>query len=146
MDLKAGILVAALAAMVMAVLVYVSTAGRFGGRRKGTRNGAAKQRHGGRIPEKPGRPCPLCGTILTEGRKVSSILYPGKPDGMMEIHGCPFCIPPAGTAARLCPVCGKEVPADGYVIARVFSGPGKTHVHVLGCTVCYARKRPGQRA
>jgi predicted nucleic acid-binding Zn ribbon protein len=97
------------------------------------------------MPEKPGKPCPLCGTILTDGRKVSSILYPGKPDGMMEIHGCPFCMPPAGTTSRLCPVCGKEIPADGYVIARVFSGSGKTHVHVLGCTGCYARKRPGQR-
>jgi hypothetical protein len=39
----------------------------------------------------------------------------------------------------MCPVCGKEVPRDGYVIARMFDKPGRKHVHVLGCTGCRDR-------
>ncbi|MCD6397224.1 MAG: hypothetical protein J7L71_06765 [Spirochaetaceae bacterium] len=86
--------------------------------------------------------CPLCGSTLADNKRVKSILYPGKPDSMMEINGCPYCFPVNSDIKRICPVCKKEVPKDGYVIARVFLKPNKKHVHVLGCTGCYKRKTP----
>ena len=86
--------------------------------------------------------CPLCGSDLADNRRVKSILYPGKPDSMMEINGCLFCFPVNSKIKRICPVCKKEVPKDGHVIARVFIKPNKKHVHVLGCTGCYKRKTP----
>ena len=78
--------------------------------------------------------CPICGSSLSKAEKVKSFLYPGKPDKIMHIFGCPFCYP-AGQQ-RICPVCSKEIKKEGYLIARVFEKPGKTHVHVLGCTGC----------
>jgi hypothetical protein len=86
--------------------------------------------------------CPLCGSDLTGNKRVKSVLFPGKPDSMMEINGCPYCFPVNSEIVRLCPVCKKEVPRDGHVIARVFIKPNKKHVHVLGCTGCYRRKTP----
>jgi len=86
--------------------------------------------------------CPLCGSTLKDNKRVKSVLFPGKPDSMMEINGCPYCFPVNPDIKRICPVCKKEVPHDGHVIARVFIKPNKKHVHVLGCTGCYKRKTP----
>jgi len=86
--------------------------------------------------------CPLCGSELRDNKRVKSVLFPGKPDSMMEINGCPYCFPVNSDIKRICPVCKKEVPKDGHVIARVFLKPNKKHVHVLGCTGCYKRKTP----
>lgn len=86
--------------------------------------------------------CPLCGSTLMNNKRVKSVLFPGKPDSMMEINGCPYCFPVNSDIKRICPVCKKEVPEDGHVIARVFIKPNKKHVHVLGCTGCYKRKKP----
>ena len=83
---------------------------------------------------KKGSPCPICGSILIKAEKVKSIVYPGKPDKIMHIFGCPFCYPTG--EKRFCPVCSKEIEGEGYLIARVFEKPGKTHVHVLGCSGC----------
>lgn len=93
------------------------------------------------------KPCPLCGTPLKPGEKVHSVMYPGKPDSLMEIFGCPYCEKPDSRQTRICPVCKKEMEAESVLIARVFSKPGKTHVHVLGCSQCYSgatkiRKKP----
>ncbi len=87
--------------------------------------------------EKRVKPCPLCGELLTKSEKVHSVLYPGKPDSLMEIFGCPHCRFPDSEKSRTCPVCRKKMPSDSFLIARVFEKPGKTHVHVLGCTECY---------
>jgi hypothetical protein len=86
--------------------------------------------------------CPLCGSDLENNKRVKSVLFPGKPDSMMEINGCPYCFPVNSNNVRICPVCKKEVPREGHVIARVFIKPNKKHVHVLGCTGCYKRKIP----
>jgi hypothetical protein len=95
-----------------------------------------------------GKTCPLCGASLHVGESVKSVLYPKSPgarDRLMEIHGCIHCYPPPGERKRICPVCRKEVPKDGDVIARMFetketySMKDKTHVHVLGCSGCYRR-------
>lgn len=86
------------------------------------------------------KPCPLCGTLLKPGERVHSVIYPGKPDSLMEIYGCPFCEKPDSPNKRKCPVCKKIMSADSVLIARVFDKPGKKHVHVLGCTRCYSGK------
>ncbi len=88
------------------------------------------------------RNCPICNTPLIRGETVHSHLYPGKPDGMMYIYGCPFCyrehprVKERRDVKRTCPYCKEQIPDSGWVIARVFQKPGKTHIHVLGCTVC----------
>lgn len=100
------------------------------------------------------RPCPLCGTMLRRGETVHSAVFSGgravstrsgsaaRPaDYLTHIFGCPYCYPANAEHLRECPVCGKTVPEDGYVIARMFDKPGKKHVHVLGCTVCRDRRR-----
>ena len=81
-------------------------------------------------------PCPLCGTMLKRGERVKTIVYPGNPDSMAHIFGCPYCYPPGAEVRRSCPVCKREIADDGYVVARMFEGKGKRHVHVLGCTGC----------
>lgn len=83
--------------------------------------------------------CPLCGTVLEKREKVKSVLYPGKPDGMMEIYGCPYCYGPRAQKERICPVCKKPVPKDGLVYARFFQTSERKHAHVLGCSNCYTR-------
>ncbi|MFW5710509.1 MAG: hypothetical protein ACOC7X_04265 [Spirochaetota bacterium] len=107
-------------------------------------------------PQGPGfHRCPLCGTVLEKSEKVRSVIYPGKPDSMMEIFGCPYCYGgPIGSGttamkkrstrrlkARLCPVCKKELPQNGLVYARFFQSSDRRHAHVLGCTQCYTRRR-----
>lgn len=88
------------------------------------------------------RDCPLCGTPLIRGETVHSHLYPGKPDGMMYIYGCPFChkdhprYKGGRHVERHCPYCKGKISESGWVVARVFEKPEKTHVHVLGCTEC----------
>ena len=81
------------------------------------------------------QPCPLCGSLLIKSEKVKSIVFPGKPDQLMHIFGCPYCYVKK-IHERVCPVCKKRLKDKEYVIARVFKKPGKTHVHVLGCTSC----------
>ena len=102
--------------------------------------------------------CPLCGSGLKKGERVKSATYPVKPgtDGrypggiekLMEVYGCPHCMPPGGSEKRICPVCKKEIPAKGYVVGRYFivnnqeqkaegtPAKRKNHLHVLGCTAC----------
>ena len=37
----------------------------------------------------------------------------------------------------VCPVCGKSVPADGHLVARLFNKTqGKKHVMIVGCSSC----------
>jgi hypothetical protein len=85
------------------------------------------------------RSCPLCGSRLQAGENVKSFVFPGKPDRIMHVFGCPYCLPPSGSLKRICPACLREVPTDGYVIGRYFVGPGRKHLHVLGCTGCRDR-------
>lgn len=87
--------------------------------------------------------CPVCETILARGEQLKSALYPGESDRICHIFGCPHCHPyPEESVARVCPVCKKPVPQEGYLIARFFERPnGKRHVHILGCTVCRVPSR-----
>lgn len=84
--------------------------------------------------------CPLCGSILERDQRVKSVLYPGKPDGIMEIYGCPYCYGPNARSSRSCPVCSRPIPTGSIVYARFFETPQRRHVHILGCSSCYTRR------
>jgi len=91
--------------------------------------------------EKSSKFCPLCESSLSKGENVKSKTYPSESkDTLMDVFGCPKCMPPLGTADRICPVCKKKIPADGFVIGRYFVRPDKKHLHVLGCTLCRKAK------
>jgi hypothetical protein len=45
----------------------------------------------------------------------------------------------------VCPVCGNHLTNDEMLIARLFDKPGRSHVHVLGCSKCRPHSpRPGK--
>ena len=99
------------------------------------------------------RPCPLCKSMLKRGETVHSVVYSGDgsqaeapasaagrsraaPDAIAHLFGCRYCYPANSRHPRICPVCGNEVSADGYVVARMFERRDRKHIHVLGCTEC----------
>ena len=88
--------------------------------------------------------CPLCSTPLAKNEDLFSRIYRPMttPDQRMTVHGCPHCYPrPEPGVRRSCPVCGKEVPLEGELIARLFNRTdGKKHVMITGCTECYRGK------
>jgi hypothetical protein len=86
------------------------------------------------------RPCPLCGSRLKRGETVHTKVFPGKPDRLAHIYGCPYCYDPGYREDRYCPVCHKVLPKEGYIIARMFERSDRVHVHVLGCTECRSRR------
>jgi RNase P subunit RPR2 len=85
------------------------------------------------------RPCPVCGALLAPGERVHSILrFSSTHVRVMEISGCPQCLPPS-TRRRTCPVCKAELEPSDILTARYTEGSrerAKPHVHVLGCTRC----------
>mgnify|MGYP002855352210 CR=1 FL=1 len=89
--------------------------------------------------------CPLCSTPLAKNEDMFSRIY--RPmtthDQRMTVHGCPHCYPrPEPGVKRNCPVCGKEVPLNGELIARLFNRTeGKKHVMITGCSECYKGRR-----
>lgn len=82
--------------------------------------------------------CPLCNTPLAKNEEMFSRIYRPMttPDQRMTIHGCPHCYPnPEPGVKRKCPVCGRTVPVDGELIARLFNrSDGKKHVLITGCS------------
>jgi predicted nucleic acid-binding Zn ribbon protein len=93
--------------------------------------------------------CPVCGGVLEKGQLVKSVVFQGGAksgnitERMTHILGCPLCYPANAKNPRICPVCAQALPADGYLIARMFEKPGRErkHVHVLGCTACRIGKK-----
>ncbi len=86
----------------------------------------------------PGAPrtCPVCSARLERGERVQSSAFPsmGGADRLMHISGCPYCL--AESRVRSCPVCGNLLKPEEVLIARMFEKPGRSHVHVLGCSKC----------
>lgn len=125
--------------VVLVVLVLVGAILAFlllqAGKKSGTRGNRRKKTS---PPEERTRPCPLCGSPLKKGETVKTVVYPAKGDTLAEVFGCPYCYGETATVPRICPVCKKPVPDDGYVIGRMFK-EGR-HLHVLGCTACRKRK------
>lgn len=87
--------------------------------------------------------CPMCNTPLAKNEDMFSRIYRpmNTPDQRMTVHGCPHCYPrPEPSVKRICPVCGKQVPLDGCLNARLFNRTeGKKHVMITGCTECYKK-------
>jgi hypothetical protein len=88
----------------------------------------------------PGDPqvCPICSCKMTKGELVQSLAFPsltGGTDRLMYIRGCFFCL--HDNVPRRCPVCGKNLSLEDYLVSRIFDRPHKrSHVHVLGCNHC----------
>ncbi len=84
--------------------------------------------------------CPICGSPLLNGQNIySKVFRPmNVPDQRCVISGCPHCHPLCEPGVkRVCPVCGKSVPADGHLVARLFNKTqGKKHVMIVGCSSC----------
>jgi hypothetical protein len=80
--------------------------------------------------------CPVCSARLDAGERVKSSAFPGMPGQgrMMHIWGCVYCMD--GGRERVCPVCGAVIGVDQVLVARMFEKPGRSHVHVLGCSFC----------
>ncbi len=97
------------------------------------------------VPGAP-RTCPVCSAGLERGERVKSSAFPsiGGTDRLMHISGCPYCLD--GSRVRSCPVCGILLKPEEILIARMFEKPGRSHVHVLGCTRCRGPRsgRPGR--
>jgi hypothetical protein len=87
---------------------------------------------------RPGNPrvCPVCSAKLDIEERVKSSAFPGLPGQgrMMHIWGCAYCMD--GGRKRVCPVCGAAIGVDQVLVARMFEKPGRSHVHVLGCSRC----------
>jgi hypothetical protein len=102
--------------------------------------GTPKNTKGKKTPleGRPGAPrtCPVCSARLGRGERVKSAAFPsmGGADRLMHISGCLYCL--EGDRRRACPVCGAELAFDEILIARMFEKPGRSHVHVLGCSRC----------
>jgi hypothetical protein len=99
------------------------------------RGGASRSPADARRDPLPGH-CPLCGYPLAAGERVKTAVFPGGQGRLAHVFGCVRCLAPADAAKRFCPVCGDELRGDGYVIGRYFEKPGRSHLHVLGCTSC----------
>ncbi|MDR9858266.1 hypothetical protein [Treponema socranskii] len=84
--------------------------------------------------------CPLCASPLYKEDLYSRVFRPMTvSDQRCIILGCPHCYPkPEPGVKRVCPVCHKEVPPEGHLVARLFNKTkdGKKHVIVTGCSVC----------
>jgi hypothetical protein len=109
---------------------------RFGFRR------APKRRRRPRGIGIPGAPqtCPVCSARLEKGELVKSLAYPSftGTDRLMHIKGCAYCL--EGDRPRICPVCGARLKNNEILVARIFERPGRSHVHVLGCSRCRGPK------
>jgi hypothetical protein len=84
------------------------------------------------------RTCPVCSLVLEHGERVKSSAFPpvegqGR---LMHIEGCGYCLGGSRSGKRKCPVCGAHLETNEILIARMFDKPGRSHVHVLGCSRC----------
>lgn len=84
--------------------------------------------------------CPICGSPLFKGENIVSKVYRpmNVPDQRCTVSGCPRCYPVCEVGVRrVCPVCGKNIPQDGYLVSRLFNKTqGKKHVMIVGCNQC----------
>lgn len=84
--------------------------------------------------------CPLCDMPLPIGDNIYTKVY--RPmdvsDQRCIVMGCIHCYPKVEQGLkRICPVCHKQVPLDGNLIARLFNKrDGSKHIHIVCCTEC----------
>jgi len=93
------------------------------------------------LPKKPKIPCIMCGSHLRKGENLKSEEFKGNNESIIHMYGCPYCYGPTAAQKRICPVCKKNMPKDGYLIGRMWiKKNGKKHLHIQGCTVCSIRR------
>ena len=86
--------------------------------------------------------CPVCGNPLLPGENLVSKVFTTSGqvnDQICYIYGCPHCFPRCEPGVkRTCPVCGKDVAQQQYLLARRFNKTksGTPHVIVNGCGNC----------
>ncbi len=84
--------------------------------------------------------CPLCDMPLPVGDNIYTKVYRPMdvPDQRCIVMGCIHCYPKLEPGLkRICPVCHKNVPMDGNLIARLFNKrDGSKHIHIVCCTEC----------
>ena len=82
--------------------------------------------------------CPVCSSVLYPGQLVSTHAFPslnGGKDRIVHIRGCYYCL--EENLPRHCPVCGKPLKRNEFLVARMFKrNLLRNHVHVLGCINC----------
>jgi len=104
----------------------------------GGRKGRVRRRGKGPETGVAGAPrtCPVCSAKLVKGERVKSTAYPsmGGSDRFMHIFGCVFCLD--GDRRRVCPVCKATLRIEEFLVARLYEKPGRSHVHVIGCSRC----------
>lgn len=91
--------------------------------------------------------CLLCGALLLPGQNIVSRIYGPLSENTGQeqschVYGCPNCYKPQNKSPRKrkCPVCGKTIPAQGYLIAKIaMQSSGRRHVRVTGCTECHKK-------
>ncbi|MDR3123519.1 MAG: hypothetical protein LBU16_07045 [Treponema sp.] len=129
-------------AIIGAALLYFGYSLFLGFRTRGHGPGRTRGSANDDLEGEAGMPktCPVCSLRLTHGEQVKSSAFPamGKADRLMHINGCPHCL--NGERPRVCPVCGNLLNYDESLIARLFDKPGRSHVHVLGCSKCRGAK------
>jgi hypothetical protein len=91
----------------------------------------------------PGAPrtCPVCSAKLGGGERVKSVAFPsmGGAERFMHISGCTYCL--EGERRRVCPVCNAVLRSEEFLVARLYEKPGRSHVHVLGCSRCKMKRK-----
>ncbi|MDR3356415.1 MAG: hypothetical protein LBO04_04425 [Spirochaetaceae bacterium] len=91
------------------------------------------------------RTCPVCAARVGQGDNVKSKIFPpsGRADRLLHISGCRYCLD--GERRRLCPVCGAELSAGQYLVARIRDNPVKPEVLVQGCVHCISGGKRGKK-
>jgi hypothetical protein len=91
----------------------------------------------------PGAPrtCPVCSAKLENGERVKSVAFPamGGAERFMHISGCVYCL--EGGRRRVCPVCKAALRSEEFLVARLYEKPGRSHVHVIGCSRCKMKRK-----
>jgi len=82
------------------------------------------------------KPCPICGSMLESGEKVTSHEYRGVASSVVHVFGCPHCYGDKSCLARVCPVCKKEMNRDDYLMGIMTRGEKKIHLKIRGCPLC----------
>ncbi|MCR5386425.1 MAG: hypothetical protein K6E69_04825 [Treponema sp.] len=126
---------------VVVIIVALSYFSNLVKKPKKGQGGHAKSKAGASSNANPGFvTCPVCNTPLAKGQNLISKVYRPMdvPDQRCTINGCPHCYPrPEPGIRRQCPCCKKEIPLNGYLIARLFNYKNnKKHVMVTGCSEC----------
>lgn len=90
--------------------------------------------------------CPVCDSFLKPGQNIYSKVFRSQKqanDQLCYVYGCPNCYPECKSGlTRICPVCHKNVSAEGYLLSRMFNKTksGKPHVIINGCGNCNRHK------